>query len=195
MFTHIKKSGKVGLIALALLTLLVPTSGHAAEAAKAAKVDLSKEPIHIESDRMESDQKTESVLFVGNVEAHQADLVIKADRMTVFYQKAQADPAAKTNANAAEVTKDIDRLTASGDIEIVKLQWTATGDNLEYFSRERKIILTGNTKVWQDNNLVTGERIVLYIDEGKSVVERKSSGEGERVKAFFYPDAKTEKKP
>ncbi len=194
MFKHIKKFGKAGLATLALaLTLLAPTFGHAAEAAKAAKVDLSKEPIHIESDRMESDQKSESVLFVGNVEAHQADLVIKADRMTVFYQKAQPDAAAKTN--AAEVTKDIDRLTASGAIEIVKLQWTATGDNLEYFSRERKIILTGNTKVWQDNNLVTGERIVLYIDEGKSVVERKSSGEGERVKAFFYPDSKTEKKP
>lgn len=192
MFTHIKKSGKVGFIALALLTLLAPSSGLAAEA---AKVDLSKEPIRIESDRMESDQKTESVLFVGNVEAHQADLIIKADRMTVFYQKTQPDAATKATGTGTEVTKDIDRLTASGDIEIVKLQWTATGDNLEYFSRERKIILTGNTKVWQDNNLVTGERIVLYIDEGKSVVERKSSGEGERVKAFFYPEAKTEKKP
>jgi lipopolysaccharide export system protein LptA len=190
MFAHLHKFGKVGIATLALM-LFHPAFSQAEEAAK--KIDLSKEPIHIEADRMESDQKTESVLFVGNVEAHQADLAIKADRMTVFYQKVQPDAAAKTS--AAEVTKDIDRLTANGEVEIVKLQWTATGDQLEYFSRERKIILTGNTKVWQDNNLVTGERIVLYLDEGKSVVERKNSGVGERVKAFFYPDAKTGKKP
>ena len=178
------------LAALTALALLLPAAGLAAEA---AKVDLSREPVHIEADRMESDQKTESVLFVGNVEARQADLTIKADRMTVFYQRAAADVTASNK--AAEATRAIDRLTASGGIEIVKLQWTATGDQLEYISRDRKIILTGNTKVWQDNNLVTGDRIVLYLDEGKSVVERKGSGEGERVKAFFYPDAKNDKKP
>jgi lipopolysaccharide export system protein LptA len=192
MFAHLKKLGKAGIAAFVLaLALFFPASSRAGEAAK--KVDLSREPVHIEADRMESDQKTESVLFVGNVEAHQADLAIKADRMTVFYQRAAADnPAAN---KAEEATRAIDRLSASGNIEIVKLQWTATGDQLEYISRERKIILTGNTKVWQDNNLVTGDRIVLFLDEGKSVVERKSSGEGERVKAFFYPDSKIEKKP
>lgn len=192
MFTpRSRKFGKVGLAALALvLVLFHPASSQAEDA---AKVDLSKEPVHIEADRMESDQKTESVLFVGNVEAHQADLAIKAERMTVFYQRPAADGSAANKAE--EATRAIDRLTASGAVEIVKLKWTATGDQLEYISRERKIILTGNTKVWQDNNLVTGERIVLYLDEGKSVVERKTSGEGERVKAFFYPDAKIEKKP
>ena len=190
MFTDTGKFVQMGLAALALM-LFTPTLGHAGEA---AKVDISKEPVHIEADRMESDQKNESVLFVGNVEAHQADLAIKADRMTVFYQRTPSDKSA-TKTSAAEASRSIDRLTASGKVEIVKLQWTATGDDLEYLSRDRKIILTGNTKVWQDNNLVTGDRIVLYLDEGKSIVERKSSGEGERVKAFFYPDAKTAKKP
>lgn len=195
MFGYLNNCGKSGLIALAHIFVMVfvlcpPVTSQAAEA---AKVDFSREPVHIEADRMESDQKTESVLFVGNVEAHQADLSIKADRMTVFYQRAAA--AASAANKAQEATRAIDRLTANGSVEIVKQQWTAVGDQLEYFSRDRKIILTGNTKVWQDNNLVTGDRIVLYLDEGKSVVERKSSGEGERVKAFFYPETKTEKKP
>lgn len=190
MFTHLRKFRPAGIAALALaLIFFHAVTSHAEEA---AKVDLSKEPVHIEADRMESDQKTESVLFVGNVEAKQGDLAIKAERMTVFYQQSQP-VAAKTS--AAEAGRAIDRLTASGEVEIVKQNWAATGDQLEYLSRDRKIILTGNTKVWQDNNLVTGDRIVLYLDEGKSVVERKSTGEGERVKAFFYPDAKTVKKP
>lgn len=190
MPTHLRKFSRTGFAVLALaLIFFHPATSQAAEG---AKDDPSKEPVHIEADRMESDQKTESVLFVGNVEAKQGDLAIKAERMTVFYQQNQP-VAAKTT--AAEASRAIDRLTASGEVEIVKLNWTATGDQLEYISRDRKIILTGNTKVWQDNNLVTGDRIVLYLDEGKSVVERKGSGEGERVKAFFYPDAKTVKKP
>jgi len=192
MFIHNRKITRLSLTTLALILVLFPPSASLAK--EAAKVDLSKEPVHIEADRMESDQKTESVLFVGNVEAHQADLAIKADRMTVFYQRGTTGNSA-TNNKAEVATRAIDRLTANGTIEIVKLQWTATGDQLEYISRDRKIILTGNTKVWQDNNLVTGDRIVLYLDEGKSVVERKSSGEGERVKAFFYPDSKIEKTP
>lgn len=190
MTTHLRKFSRTGIAALALaLIFFHPATSQAAEA---VKVDQNQLPVHIEADRMESDQKTESVLFVGNVEAKQGDLAIKAERMTVFYQQNQP-VAAKTT--AAEAGRAIDRLTASGEVEIVKQNWTATGDQLEYLSRDRKIILTGNTKVWQDNNLVTGDRIVLYLDEGKSVVERKSNGEGERVKAFFYPDAKTVKKP
>jgi lipopolysaccharide export system protein LptA len=35
---------------------------------------------------------------------------------------------------------------------------------------------------------VTGNRIVLYLDEGKTIVER-SDPEGERVRAFIYPES------
>ncbi len=155
--------------------------------------ELSQEPIHIEADRMESDQKTEAVLFVGNVEARQGNLLIQADRMTVYYQKASAG--GSNQKTAAEAGRAIDKLLANGSVKIVRGNWVATGDQLEFLSGDRKIILTGNTKVWQDNNLVTGDRIVLYLDEGKSVVEQNASGEGGRVKAFFYPETKTGKKP
>jgi len=154
--------------------------------------ELSREPIHIEADRMESDRKTEAVLFVGNVEARQGNLLIQAERMTVYYQKA---PAGETARPEAESSRAIDKLLATGKVKIVRENWVATGDQLEYLSGERKIVLTGDTKVWQDNNLVTGDRIVLYLDEGKSVVEKDDSGDGGRVKAFFYPEAGTGKKP
>jgi lipopolysaccharide export system protein LptA len=155
--------------------------------------ELSKEPIHIEADRMESDQKTEAVVFVGNVEARQGDLLIQAARMTVYYQK----PATGAGGQAAsgEAARAIDKLLATGGVKIVRENWVATGNQLEYLSGDRKIILTGDTKVWQNNNLVTGDRIVLYLDQGKSVVEKNNAGQGERVKAFFYPDTATGKKP
>jgi len=179
------------------LVLLATLVGLAAMPARAQVPpigpELNREPIHIEADRMESDQKTEAVLFVGNVEARQGDLLIQAARMTVYYQKPPAGEA--TSPTNGDASRAIEKLLATGGVKIVRENWVATGDQLEYLSGERKIVLTGNTKVWQDNNLVTGDRIVLYLDEGKSVVEKNGAGQGERVKAFFYPDAGTGKKP
>jgi lipopolysaccharide export system protein LptA len=82
----------------------------------------------------------------------------------------------------------IERLVAKGHVEITKEGWVATGNQAEYFSKERKVVLTGDTKVWQNNNLITGDTFTIYLDEGKSMVERNSK-KGDRVKAFFYPDS------
>jgi lipopolysaccharide export system protein LptA len=38
--------------------------------------------------------------------------------------------------------------------------------------------------VWRDDNVVTGERITIFLAEDRSVVE---GGQQERVKAVFYP--------
>lgn len=144
-------------------------------------------PIHVEADRMESVQKDNAVLFTGNVAAKQGELVINSDKMTVYYLNSE-----EKKESGAQSQK-IKKLFASGNVEIQNEGWVATGDNVEYFESERKALLTGNTKVWQDNNMVTGERIWLYLDEGKSIVER-STKNGERVKAFFYPGGDNNKK-
>lgn len=146
----------------------------------------SQKPIQIESDHMLSMQKENTVFFSGKVEAKQEDLVIHSDEMTVYYN--EKNPETDTQKLGGTKSKDVERIFAEGNVEITQLEWVATGDAAEYFSNERKVILTGKAKVWQDNNLVTGNKVVMYLDEGKSVVER-STDKGERVKAFFYPDS------
>jgi lipopolysaccharide export system protein LptA len=160
---------------------------NAALAAPAAN-QTANGPIHVEADRMESDQLNGAVLFVGNVEARQGDMLISAERMTVHYSKngAAGDEPGQKN-------KSIESLVAEGKVKITRWDWVASGDWLEFKSDERKVVLTGDTKVWQDNNLVTGDRVVLYLDEGKSVVEKGDRQDGERVKAFFYPEADNNK--
>jgi lipopolysaccharide export system protein LptA len=143
----------------------------------------ANEPIHVEAERMESNQQEESVLFTGNVEAIQGILVIRADLMTVFYRKSEEDSGSEKIAS-----KSIDKLQASGNVKIIQDDWLASGDEMEYKTEGRKVVLTGNSKIWQGNSTVTGERIVLYLDEGKSIVENQSVNSGERVKAFFYPE-------
>jgi len=145
--------------------------------------------INIEADRMETNQQKNSVHFTGNVEARQNDLTIWSDSMTVHY----ADGAGSGIEKTAPLSQTVDALVSEGNVRIKSGTWTASGDRMEYYEKERKVILTGNTKVWENNNTVTGERIELFLDEGRSVVEKGGKGE-ERVKAFFYPDSSSKEK-
>lgn len=142
-------------------------------------------PIQIEADRMETSRQGGRVLFSGNTTARQGSLVIHADEMTVVYR---ADSPATNEATAQEtgLRSKIEKLEARGNVKIVQDDWIATGDYMNYNAAGRIATLTGNARASQDKNVVTGETIVLYLDEGKSVVQ-KSSREGERVKALIYP--------
>ncbi|MBW2501743.1 MAG: lipopolysaccharide transport periplasmic protein LptA [Deltaproteobacteria bacterium] len=142
-------------------------------------------PIQIEADRMETSRQGGRVVFTGNITARQGSLAIYADKMTVVY--AAASPGAGTAAEGEmKLISKIEKLEARGNVKIVQEGWIATGDSMDYNAADRVATLTGNARAWQDKNVVSGETIVLYLDEGKSVVQ-KSSREGERVKALIYP--------
>lgn len=186
---------------LFLLMFLCGMFPHCFESAWSQSV--GSEPIHIEADRMESDNQQDIVVFLGHVVARQGEIVIRADKMTVNYSTPQndrsneayrrvddmsseprEDPAKKP---ADNMTQRIKVIFAQGNVKIVKGDWVAVGNSMEYYATQRKVLLTGDAKAWQDKNMVTGDSIVLYLDEGKSIVER-SGKEGKRVKAFIYPD-------
>ena len=143
----------------------------------------SDEPIHIEADRMESNQKENSVTFSGNVQAIQGKLTINSDTMIVHYAR-QANDTASQEAKKQQIKK----IFASGHVEIIQNELVATGNEVEFLTDKKQILLTGNTKVWQNNNLVTGEKVLLNLETETTIVEpdKKSGG---RVKAFFYPDS------
>lgn len=174
---------KQPLFRLCLLILLIGPAHHRAHAAEPGR---SPAPVQVEANRMESLQQDKAVLFTGNVEARQGEILLHADEMTVHYQDSEA--AAQKPGSAAEAAnRKVDKLIARGNVKIQSNAWTASGDMVEFMESDRKVVLEGNAKVWRNNNLVTGDRVILYLDEGKSVVEKGSGSEG-RVKAFFYPD-------
>jgi lipopolysaccharide export system protein LptA len=149
-------------------------------------------PIQIEADRMETSQEKNIVIFSGHVRANQNDLIINADAMTVRYSGTGIQPSSTTDVPAEGLSRQIDKITAKGNVKIVQGDWVAIGDTMNFNSDKRMVILSGNAKAQQDQNVVSGERITLYLDEGRSVVER-STQEGERVKAFIYPASQEEK--
>ncbi len=138
-------------------------------------------PIHIEADRMESNSSKNVVVFTGNVETKQGDLVINADRMTVYYRKSTGK-----NKFSSGNSQKIEKIVADGNVRIARGEMSAAGDRAEFRASDNKVKLIGNTRVWQGNNLVTGNMIEIDLDTGTSIVER-SREKGERVKGIFYP--------
>ena len=142
----------------------------------------SNEPINIEANRMVSQENDNSVVFIGNVEAKQGKLTIRSDEMTVFYIESKGGKDNKT-------TSQMDRLICKNNVKITQEDWLGTGDRMDYFARERKVVLTGNAKAWQGPNMVSGKTIVYYLDEKRSIVEQDQTNKG-RVRAVIHPDAK-----
>jgi len=149
-------------------------------------------PIQIEADRMETSQEENIVIFSGHVRANQNDLIINADSMTVRYSGTEIQPNSTTDVPVKGLSRQIDKITAKGNVKIIQGDWLATGNTMNFDSDKRIVILSGNAKAWQDQNMVSGEKIILFLNEGRSVVER-STEEGERVKAFIYPSSQEEK--
>ena len=47
----------------------------------------------------------------------------------------------------------------------------------------QRVVLLGNARVWQEDNVVSGETITIFLAQDRSIVQ---GGKAERVKAIFY---------
>jgi lipopolysaccharide export system protein LptA len=125
-------------------------------------------PIRIEANSMTSTEKTNSVVFKGDVDARQGDVRIRSDEMIVYYTAQDQDNTGKNNDKTA--SQQVEKLDCLGNVEITKGEWLGTSQKMIYLSQERQVILTGDAKAWQNQNMVSGEKIIYYLDEGRSEV-------------------------
>ena len=140
----------------------------------------SRAPIYIESDRLEADQKTNTVTYKGNVVAKQEDVTLYANTLVIIY-----DPE----------SKKLKEIIATGNVKVVQLDRRATGQKATFDQDKNKVVLDGDAVVREGTNVIRGERITFYVEEGRSVVE---PGKGGRVSTSITPPPKEEgekKKP
>ena len=93
--------------------------------------------------------------------------------------------------NVQEANSKTGVVTARGNVQIIypARQMQATAAQAQYFSRERRIILSGNVQVIQDGNSLQGETITYLIDEGRFVALPKSNRQVESVYIVAEPDS------
>lgn len=147
-----------------------PKSKDERPAAPRAAKDGSAQPVTVDADTMERFGKESLVVFSGNVVARQNNSVQYADRMEVYLD---------------EAGDKILRMVSTGAVRIITADCrTGTARRAEYYDLDQRVVLIGNARVWQEDNVVSGETITIYLAQDRSVVQ---SGKQERVKAVFYP--------
>jgi lipopolysaccharide export system protein LptA len=158
-------------LATALAVLAVVVAPAAAQTARPGKnADGKTPPVTVDADKMERFGKESLVVFTGSVVARQNNSVHYADRMEVYFD---------------ERGDKILRTVSTGGVKIVTGDCrTGTAKRAEYFDLEQRLVLTGNARVWQDENVISGETITIYLSQDRSVVQ---GGAQDRVKAVFYP--------
>ncbi|OPY84892.1 MAG: Lipopolysaccharide export system protein LptA precursor [Smithella sp. PtaU1.Bin162] len=150
----------------------------------------SREPIEIVSDRMDAYNEKKLVIFSGNAVATQGDKEIKSDQLLLYYKK-ESNKKDKVVAKEIEGTGDLEKIEAKGNVTITQKDMIATGDEAVYLQDSGQIIMTGNTTLRDKKNVIKGDRVIVFVNEDRGVVE---SDPKKRVKAVIYPQEKNENK-
>jgi len=158
------------IVALMLGVLAFVGAADAQTSTRGRSGDDKNQPITVDADRMERYGKESLVVFTGNVVARQNNSVQYADRMEVYLD---------------EKGDRILRTISTGTVKIITRDCrTGTARRAEYYDLEQRVVLIGNARVWQDENVVSGDTITIFLSQDRSVVQ---GGRQERVKAVFFP--------
>ena len=126
------------------------------------------QPIDITSDNVETYYKENLILFKGNVMARQKDIVIYADSLETVI---------------IEDGKGIEKVVAGGNVKIQQGTRLANCQKAVFYNLDRRIVLTGDPKVVEGDNMVQGEEIVFHIDKNRIEVKGGKTGRG-KVRIF-----------
>lgn len=162
---------------LAALCLLIPV------AAQALSTDRDQ-PINIQADRVNLQEKRGYSEYLGDVEMTQGSMVLKADRVTIYQrdghlQKVQA------SGNPAHFSQ----LPDGGETRI-----QAQAHEIDYDAITGRLVLTGKARVVQGANTFAGARIDYDTRHATVSASKGGTGQG-RVHATIQPPGESGDKP
>ena len=154
------KNTKDFLSVLSLLPLLLTASLLSPMAL--ASSDDTQQPIHIEADQAEINERQGVMTYTGHVLLRQGGIELRADTVVVF-----------------AIDGELQRITAQGQ-PVHYLQKPSQQDNdakevkgvsqrMEYNAKDKRLLLLGNAEFWQGGNRFSGNRI-QYDPETERVI-------------------------
>ncbi|MEJ6595686.1 LptA/OstA family protein [Parasphingorhabdus sp.] len=122
----------------------------------------SNAPVNFNAGRIEVQDRADRVVLSGAVRVEQAGLALNAARMTVAYRSSGGI--------------EIDRIDASGGVTIRKAGDTASGNVAIYDLNRRIITLIGNVTLTQGTSRLSGGRVIIDLNSGRSIIDGRSTG-------------------
>lgn len=164
----------IAAASLAAVCLSAVAAMMSAAGAQVFKNHDSNAPVNFTADRIEVQDRADRVVVSGNVVVNQAGMTLTAARMTVAYRQQRG-----TDPGASNV--EVDRIDASGNVVVTKADQRARGNVGIYDLNSRIITMLGNVALDQGANHLTGGRLVMDLNSGRSTVDGRSSGGGSGV--------------
>jgi lipopolysaccharide export system protein LptA len=144
--------------------------GRLAETVRDFRLTRAPADLQVEARTMEFDFKKGQLLYEGDVHVRHGEVKMDADRLQVTFVPKHPDK--------------VEKIEASGRVRVLHQTETASGRLGIYDPGHATITLTGDARLGSGPNTVQGERVVVYLDEGRAVVEGGTSGP---VRAYIEP--------
>jgi lipopolysaccharide export system protein LptA len=130
-----------------------------------------KEPIHIRSQDLEFFYNEKRIVYRGAVVATQGDATLKSSTLTVTYEEPAAAPSTQGTPTNTSQGQQIKEIVAEENVEITSTTRRATCNKAVFNDKSRTIVLSGNAILRDGANEVTGQKVTIYVDEGRTTVE------------------------
>ena len=122
----------------------------------------SNAPVDYAADRIELQDRQNRVVLSGNVDITQAGLRVRAARTLVNYSDAGS--------------LSIQRITATGGVQVTRGNETASGDVAVYDFGRRVITMAGNVRLRRGTDTLNGGRLVMDLNSGVSSIDGRAGG-------------------
>ena len=140
----------------------------AGASAQLAQSETCSEPLDIAGDQLEGINN--QAVLTGNVIVIQCDAVLTTARLEYSQNDAGA----------------LETLTAIGAVRYSNLEDAISGDRAVYNEKGASITFTGDVAVVQGKQILTGERLVYWLNSGKFTF---TAAPGERVRGVFHTNS------
>ena len=137
----------------------------------------NKQPIQIEADRLEVEDKKGTAHFKGNVNVVQGSTILKSGSLRVYYFSGK---------NGGGSNSKIKRIEASGGVAVRSKDQNATADSAVFNMQAETVVMRGNVVISQGPNIASGCVLRVDMKTGAGKLEPCKNGSG-RVKILLNP--------
>lgn len=123
--------------------------------------DYKNEPVEWSAKSFKGSRENKEVELIGNVKVKQVDVVLTADKATLFFKKDET----------------VDQIVATGSVKMVKSasstssEVIARGREAVFYNDEQKISLSGRASLIRNGDVVRGKQITYELKTGLITVD------------------------
>jgi lipopolysaccharide export system protein LptA len=181
----------ISFLALSILGPVTVESLAAVGTAVSKSSGTAQAPTTITSKKMTVRNQDSQAVFEGSVILTQGTLMVYSDKMVVSFSPQSADAkkgeskevrkndppsATKPTGKGGDVMpgpsgRSVKQIEATGHVRIEREAGNATANRAVFDNSRRVVTLTGDPVAWEKGTRVSGEKIIIYLNEDRSVVE------------------------